>query len=64
MFAGGHTVGNTLMIGTVEVLRNEGVQERLLKELKTVWPGLEGEAPGLEVLEKLPYLVSRREGGE
>lgn len=56
IFAGSDTVGNALALGNSYLLNAEGVQEKLFAELKTAWPVLE-EAPRLEQLEKLPYLV-------
>ncbi|KAH9052057.1 putative P450 monooxygenase [Lactarius deliciosus] len=39
------------------VLHNPEVQQRLVDELRTVWPVLE-EVPRYEVIEKLPYLTA------
>ncbi|KAF9266840.1 hypothetical protein L218DRAFT_941987 [Marasmius fiardii PR-910] len=36
---------------------NESIREQLVNELNNVWPDLASPAPGLDTLEKLPYLV-------
>lgn len=59
-FAGSNTVGNTCALGAKWLLSNTSVLERLVKELEDAWPDKEAHV-GVEVLEKLPYLVS--EGG-
>jgi len=55
--AGSQTTGTTLMIGVYYLLRNPGEKQRLVDEVRTVWPDLD-QAPSYEILEKLPFLVS------
>jgi cytochrome P450 len=55
--AGSHTVGTTLMIGVYHLLRSPEVKEKLVDEVRTVWPVLD-QAPSYKELEKLPYLAS------
>ncbi len=55
--AGSQTAGTTLMVGVYYLLRNPGAKQRLVDEVRTVWPDLD-QAPSYEVLEKLPFLVS------
>lgn len=55
--AGSDSVGNACSVGIFHVLSNPLIYKRLVKELKEAWP--EKDAPmGVQVLEKLPYLVS------
>lgn len=72
MFGGTDTGGNTISLGTFHILNTPGVLDRLMEELRSVWPGNpwegmpgvgeeymdgSGRLPvGLETLEKLPYL--------
>lgn len=56
-FAGSDTVGNTCTVATYHILDNKDVYGRLLGELKDSWPDKDSPA-SLEILEKLPYLVS------
>lgn len=72
MFGGTDTGGNTLSLGTFFILTTPGVLEKLVEELRTVWPGNpwegmpevgqeyidgSGRLPvGWDALEKLPYL--------
>jgi cytochrome P450 len=55
--AGSHTIGTTLMTGVYYLLRSPEAKQRLVDEVRTVWPLLD-EAPSYEELEKLPFLVS------
>jgi len=55
--AGSHTAGTTLMTGAYYILRNPGIKQRLVDEVRTVWPVLD-QAPSYEDLEKLPFLAS------
>ena len=59
MFAeGSHPLGVTLMSGFYYLLRDPEAKQRLMDEVLTAWPVLDGQAPGYEDLEKLPYLAS------
>ncbi len=55
--AGSHTVGSTLMTGVYYLLRNPEAKQRLVDEVRTVWPVLD-QAASREDLEKLPFLAS------
>jgi len=55
--AGSHTIGTTLNTGVYHLLRNPEIKQRLLDEVRTVWPVLD-QPPSHEQLEKLPFLVS------
>ena len=55
--AGSHTVGTTLMLGVYHLLRHPELKDKLVDEVRAVWPVLD-EAPSYEVLEKLPFLAS------
>ncbi len=55
--AGSHTTGTTLMTGAYYILRNPEIKQRLVDEVRTVWPVLD-QAPSYEELEKLPFLAS------
>ena len=55
MFGGADTVGNTLMVGTHNLLQRPAVLQTLRQELLTAWPTLSKE-PRLRELENLPYL--------
>ena len=55
--AGSHAIGTTLMIGVAHLLRHPEIKDRLVDELRAVWPVLD-QAPSYEELEKLPYLAS------
>ena len=55
--AGSHTVGTTLMTCVYYLLRNPEAKQRLVDEVRTVWPVLD-EIPRHEDLEKLPFLAS------
>jgi cytochrome P450 len=57
MFAGGVTVGDTLMTGHFHVLDQPALYQRLRAEVKTVWPNI-ANPPTFEVLETLPILTS------
>jgi len=54
--AGVDTTAVTLVTGTYMLLRNPEIAAELKQELKTAWPSLASTPPGLEVLERLPYL--------
>ena len=54
---GSDTVAVAATTISYHVLHNPEVQQRLVNELRTVWPVLE-EVPRYEVFEKLPYLAS------
>lgn len=55
-FAGTDTVANTLTMGTFRVLEKTATKERLMEELRTVWPDID-QCPTFEALKRLPYLV-------
>jgi hypothetical protein len=55
--AGSHTIGTTLMTGVYYLLRSPEAKQRLVDEVRTVWPLLD-EAPSYEELEKLPFLTA------
>ncbi|KAL1848576.1 hypothetical protein Plec18170_007883 [Paecilomyces lecythidis] len=55
--AGMFTVGHTLKCGTYHILANEGIKDKLLRELDSVFPDL-SRPPSLSELEKLPYLTN------
>lgn len=57
MFAGGVTVGDTLMTGTYHIVADPGLYLRLKDEVRGVW-GDVGKAPSLEILEALPLLTA------
>lgn len=57
MFAGADTVGNTLMLGTYYLLKQDDTLGALTKELRRAWPKLH-EAPTLKTFEQLPYLTA------
>jgi cytochrome P450 len=57
MFAGGVTVGDTLMTGHFHVLDQQSLYERLRTEVLTVWPNIDSP-PTFEVLETLPFLTA------
>ncbi|KAI9467344.1 putative cytochrome P450 [Lactarius psammicola] len=54
--AGSHTVGTVLMIGVHHILRNLEAKQRLVDEIRSVWPALD-KPPSYEELEKLPFLA-------
>lgn len=58
LFGGTDTVSNTAMLLVFYVLQTPGVEERLLGELREVWPDRDAEAPSWDALEKLPYLTA------
>ena len=45
------------MTGAYYILRNPEIKQRLVDEVRTVWPVLD-QAPSYEGLEKLPFLAS------
>jgi len=55
--AGSHTTGTTLMTGAYYILRDPEIKQRLVDEVRTVWPVLD-QAPSYEEIEKLPFLAS------
>lgn len=57
MFAGGVTVGDTLMTGHFHILDQPSLYQRLQAEVLTVWPNI-GSPPTFEVLEALPILTA------
>ncbi|KFZ13430.1 hypothetical protein V502_06619 [Pseudogymnoascus sp. VKM F-4520 (FW-2644)] len=57
MFAAGHTTANALTVGIFHVLANNGIKERLARELRQGWPDL-SKTPTFEDLEQLPYLTA------
>jgi hypothetical protein len=57
MFAGGVTVGDTLMTGHFHILDQPAVYQRLQAEVLTVWPDIEIPPP-FETLETLPFLTA------
>ena len=57
MFAGGVTVGDTLMTGHFHILQQPSLCERLRTEILTVWPNIDSP-PSLEILERLPILTA------
>lgn len=56
MFGGADTIGQTLMHGTFEILRNPVIYQKLKAELREAWPDLR-DSPSQATLEGLPYLV-------
>ena len=46
------------MTGVCHLLRDPEAKQRLADEVHAAWPVLDGQAPGYEVLEKLPFLES------
>jgi hypothetical protein len=52
-----HTVWTTLMTGVYYLLRSPEVTQRLLDEVRTVWPVLD-RASSYEQIDKLPFLAS------
>jgi hypothetical protein len=57
LFAGGVTVGDTLMTGTFYILDQPLLYQRLRAELLEAWPDLKNP-PTFEVLETLPILTA------
>lgn len=57
LFAGGVTVGDTLMTGTFYILDQPLLYQRLQAEVLEVWPD-PNSPPSLEVLEALPLLTA------
>jgi hypothetical protein len=57
LFAGGVTVGDTLMTGHFHILDNPSIHKRLRDELSKAWPNIDNP-PSLEVLEALPLLTA------
>jgi len=58
LFGGTDTVSNTAMLLVFYVLSTPGVEEKLLDELRAVWPDKTSEIPSWDALEKLPYLTA------
>jgi cytochrome P450 len=57
LFAGGVTVGDTLMTGHFHVLDQPSLYQRLRAEVRTAWPTIDSP-PTLEALEALPVLTA------
>jgi cytochrome P450 len=57
LFAGGVTVGDTLMTGHFHILDQPKLYKKLQEEVRTVWPNI-GTPPSLEKLETLPLLTA------
>lgn len=57
IFAGGVTVGDTLMTGHFYILDNKTLYEELKVEILSAWPDVK-TAPSYEVLETLPLLTA------
>lgn len=57
MFAGGVTVGDTLMTGHFYILDNPELYRKLRDEVRSVWPEI-SRPPTYEVLEGLPLLTA------
>jgi len=55
--AGSHTTGTTLIAGVYHLLRNPDIKQRLIDEVRAVWPVLD-QPPSYEQLEKLPFLTA------
>ncbi|KAF9535115.1 cytochrome P450 [Crepidotus variabilis] len=55
--AGSDTVGNTCTVGTFHILRNKRTHNRLVAELKSVWPEKD-ERVDINLLQSLPYLTA------
>ncbi|KAK4212172.1 cytochrome P450 [Rhypophila decipiens] len=55
--AGTDTTGISALVGLFNIIHHPHVQDRLLKELRTVLPGKNDTAP-FTVIEKLPYLTA------
>ena len=58
VIAGTDTTGSTMTTGTYEICKNPSIYRELKRELLQAWPSIE-DVPGLDVLEKLPFLVRR-----
>jgi cytochrome P450 len=56
MFGGIDTAGTTLMVGTFHLLKQPETYAKLVKELRSIWPKLDADAPALRQIEGLPYL--------
>lgn len=54
--AGTDTASDALTLGTLHVVHNSHIYERLRQELDVAWPNLH-DMPRYEELERLPYLV-------
>jgi hypothetical protein len=57
LFAGGVTVGDTLMTGHCHILHQPPLHSQLREEVLSVWPAID-QPPSLEVLETLPLLTA------
>lgn len=57
MFAGGVTVGDTLMTGFFHIISQPSLLQRLKDEVRSIWPD-SGSHPKLEDLESLPLLTA------
>jgi cytochrome P450 len=56
VFAGSETVADACDIGIFHVLKDHRIRRRLVEEIKGEWPD-KSVLIGLQILEKLPYLV-------
>ena len=56
LLAGMDTTANALTVGTWEVLQNEQVHQKLMKELYQIIPDKTSQFKA-DILDKLPYLV-------
>ena len=52
------TTGSTMTTGAYQICRNPSIYYELKKELLQAWPNIK-DAPRLESLEKLPFLVRK-----
>ncbi|KAG7093583.1 hypothetical protein E1B28_007249 [Marasmius oreades] len=57
-YAGIDTTPNAAFVTIRGALADESIRKQLIQELTDVWPDLGGMAPGVLVLEKLPYLTA------
>ncbi|RPA82994.1 cytochrome P450 [Ascobolus immersus RN42] len=56
--AGVHTVAHLLTVAFYHIAADKTIQDRLFKEIKSVWPDRDGARPAVETLEALPYLTA------
>jgi cytochrome P450 len=56
--AGVDTTAVSLVTGTYMLLKDPSKVAKLKQELKSAWPSLASTPPGLEALERLPYLAA------
>ena len=57
LFAGGVTVGDTLMTGIFYIIHSQDLLRKLKTEISSVWPDLHSP-PSYEILESLPLLTA------